>query len=103
MGGRTSAEMTPPTVSPICLMPMAMPRSRDGKRSTMALPSTGLTTLQPVPATTRQARKSQKRGAAAARREANGGEREAAEEGRTDAQAVGEVARAGSEKKSPGR
>ena len=56
MGGSTSAEMTPPTVSPICLIPIATPRSRTGKRSTMALPSTGLTTLQPTPARKMQAR-----------------------------------------------
>jgi len=67
IGGRVSAEMTPPTVRPICLMPMAMPRSRTGKRSTMALPRTGLTTLQPTPARKRQPRNIQKCDAAHAR------------------------------------
>ena len=67
MGGSVRAEITPPTVRPICLMPMAMPRSWIGKRSTMALPRTGLTTLQPTPARKRQPRNIQKRGAAQAR------------------------------------
>jgi hypothetical protein len=64
--GSTSAAATPPSVSPICLIPIANPRSRGGKRSTMARPSAGFTTLHPIPATTRHARKVENVGAAAA-------------------------------------
>ena len=102
MGGSTSAEITPPTVSPICLMPIAMPRSRVGKRSTMALPSTGFTTLHPVPATTKQARNSQNIGAAAAsERPAAASARPPRNVGRTPSRSA--RCPAGREKKSPGR
>ena len=63
--GRTIAEAMPPSVSPICLMPIAMPRSGAGKRSMMALPSAGLTTLHPAPAKNRQKRNAGNAGAAA--------------------------------------
>ena len=65
---RARAETRPPRVRPICLTPIAMPRSRTGKTSMMALPSVGFTTLQPAPATKRQARKAGKPGASAAAR-----------------------------------
>ena len=68
IAGSTSADSPPPRVSPICLMPIAMPRSVTGKRSTMALPSTGLTMLQPEPAKARHSRNTTKCGASAAAR-----------------------------------
>src|SRR3989442_12071140 len=55
-GGRASAPTRPPSVRPVCLMPMARPRPRGGNHSSTALPVAGVGTLKPKPASTRQAR-----------------------------------------------
>ena len=55
-GGKTSAPAMPPSVRPVCLMPIATPRRRGGNQSSTALPVAGLSTLNPKPATTRHAR-----------------------------------------------
>ena len=54
IGGNSREPRIPPTVRPVCLMPMAMPRSRAGNHSTIARPVAGLATLKPKPARTRQ-------------------------------------------------
>src|SRR2546425_10418964 len=49
MGGSASAAASPPSVRPVCLTPIAMPRSRGGNHSTTALPVAGLRVLNPKP------------------------------------------------------
>ena len=56
MGGSASAAARPPSVSPVCLIPIAMPRSHGGNHSTTALPVAGFSTLKPNPPRTRSVR-----------------------------------------------
>ena len=54
-------------MSPVCLIPMAMPRRRGGNHSTIALAVAGFSTLKPKPLATRHARIAPKLGLRAAR------------------------------------